>query len=125
MLEKQKIKCFVYQSGAFSKTPKGTGENPMMAQIMRYIAGALMGILPMCHDNQTVGELLLSQDKVKVVVMRPGALKEAEDGAKVEASNTMSMSPITFKELADLLLRAMKNESLYGTSPLVALVSSE
>ena len=119
--ESTTVKVFLFQAGAFSALPNG--ELPMMMKIMRKVVGAwAMGLGPNYKDNEAVIKYIGSiQNEIgfNTIVTRPGALAEKEGGATLGASKSPPMTPVTFKDLAAFSLKAIKDESLYGTYPFV------
>ena len=57
--------------------------------------------------------------KFKTIVTRPGALTENAGGATLGVMESPPMTPVAFKDLAAFSLKALKDESLYGTYPFV------
>jgi nucleoside-diphosphate-sugar epimerase len=119
------VKVFVYQAGAFSKTPDG--KLPFMIKVMRPIIGKLMGIGPNLLDNDAVIRYL---DKNKpssfqVIVTRPGQIVDKDDDKmKLVASDKPEMKSVTFKALAAFTLQTIQDESLYGKYPYCAIVKA-
>jgi hypothetical protein len=119
------VKVFLYQAGAFSKTPDS--KLPFAFKLMRPLAGSLMGIGPIILDNDAVISYL---DKNKpssfgVIVTKPGQIVDKDDDKmKVVASTSPEMKAITFKALAAFTLEAIQDESLYGKYPYCAIVKA-
>jgi hypothetical protein len=123
MKESPTVKTFLYQAGAFSAKPDGS--LPVSMKVFRTMVGAwMMGLKPNYLDNEAVIKYVDSEKdacKFKIIVTRPGALKEEEGGKKLEASDKPEMGAVTFKDLAVFSLEAMKDESLAGKYPFVKI----
>ena len=117
------IKVFLYQAGAFSALPDGT--LPMSMRIFRTVVGSwVMGLYPNFMDNEQIIKYVDGEKDslpFKIIITRPGGLQEKEGGQELKASEDPEMGFVAFKDLAAFNLKAMKDESLYGTYPFVKL----
>ena len=122
MKETPSVKVFLYQAGAFSAKPDGS--LPLLMKVFRTVVGAwIMGLEPNFMDNEAVIKYVDTEKdcKFKIIITRPGGLKEDEGGKKLEASENPEMNMVAFKDLATFSLDAMKDESLVGKYPFVTI----
>ena len=119
--ESSTVKVLFFQAGAFAASPNG--DLPIVMKIMRKAVGSwVMGLGPNYKDNEAVIQYIGSiqnEIKFKTIVTRPAALAENDGGATLVAADAPPMKPVAFKDLAAFSLKAMMDESLYGTYPFV------
>ena len=116
------VEVFVYQSSSLAATPG----KPLdwFTKILRHVVGWTTGISHMIADNEQAIAWMNDnkKDSFAFIGTRPGALVEKEDSdVVVECRNdkSMPMSPIPFQALAECVVEAVTDSSLYGTYPYV------
>lgn len=117
------VKVLLYQAGAFSALPDGT--LPMSMHIFRTVVGSwFMGLTPNFMDNEQVIKYISTQQEAisfKTIVTRPGGLSDSEGGKTLKASDDPETGFVAFKDVAAFTLKALTDESLYGTYPFVKI----
>lgn len=120
MKEEKSVKVFSHQSGAFVAHPDGT--IPLSMKIMAFLATHLGGIGPNLEENLNIEKYTESiKDEVpfKIIITRPGGLKEGEGGVELAAVESPPLGMTTFKDLGVFTVKALKIEELYGNYPYV------
>lgn len=116
------VKVLLYQAGAFSVLPgKSLG---LFQNALKTVVGEwIMKLGPNVEDNNDVIKYI-EENKgsfgFQTIVSRPAALtdKPAKDTLVADHFNAPNL-PITFADLAAWSLKAIQDESLYGTFPYV------
>ena len=132
--ESSHVKYFLYQASVFCNLPDGTNLWPVKYFSRPVVANILLRIKPGIEDHDEVVKFLEAHqhdnnDKVKPIVIRPGALVEGKDGGKENEVLEASDHPpffggraVTYHDLAEFNLRAMKDDNLVGKYPFVNVV---
>ena len=114
------VKVFLYQAGAFSVLP-GKSLSVIQSAVKTVVGEWIMKLGPNIEDNNDVIKYI--QDNMgtfgfQTIVSRPAALtdKPARDVLIADHFNAPNF-PITFVDLAAWSLKAIQDESLYGTFP--------
>jgi len=119
------VKTFLYMASSF--VPKPDGSNAISLKLLRPVLGWYLGILPGIQDNEEAVKFIASHssENFKALVIRPGHCSEdtTKSGHKLVASQTapIGAGSVTYVDLASFILEAMKDESLEGKYPFIAV----
>lgn len=114
------VKVFLYQAGAFSVIP-GKSLSIIQSALKTVVADWIMKLGPNIEDNNDVIKYIQENKGTfgfQTIVSRPAALtdKPARDVLVADHFSPPNF-PITFADLAAWSLKAIQDESLYGTFP--------
>lgn len=120
-----KLKVLLYQAGAFSALPDKP--LPMVGSFFKKVVGEwIMRIGPNIEDNTKVIQYIYDNSGTigfNTIVSRPAALADKPSNATLRADHFSSSNfSITFYDLAVWSLKAIQDQSLYGTYPFVVPV---
>ena len=115
-------KVVFYQAGALAALP----DKPLtlMQSFIRKVVGEwIVGNIGTIQDNEAVIRYIYEHKGdlgFDIIVSRPAMIKEKPSGTELKADHdNATNSPISFHDLAEWSLKAIQDESLYGTFPYV------
>ena len=100
---------------------------PFSLKVLRPFLGWYLGILPGIADNESAVQYIASHlsESFQSIVIRPGHCSDdtSKSGFQLIATQTAPVGPgsVTYVDLAAFILDAMKDTSLEGQYPFVAV----
>lgn len=121
------VKVLLHQAGFLCSLPDKPNSWLQVVARSTLASRLFLGLEPHIQDHEEVIKYIYDQKEkgqdfgFQIIVTRPALLREKEGGKVnlVADHGKGAMSPVTFYDLAAWSLKAIKNESLYGTFPYV------